>query len=190
MRDKSLQFQFPDAAAPTPPPGWLMRLFAFLERHARQIEIGAWVLLAVLVLVAAFYFGRWLLRRGRAQPEAPTVRNLSTWQPSAQQARLLLSDADALAAVSSHAEAVHLLLLVAIQEIAQRRPGLVIPSLTSREIATLPELSTLARRIFFAIALVVERRSRFGNRPLGAAEYGEQPQPSDSSPMPACSKEA
>lgn len=172
MRDTSLQFQFPDAATPAPVPNWLVRLVEFVVRHRREIEIGAWVLLALLILAAAYFLGRGLLRRGRAQPEAQADRRLQAWEPSAQQARLLLSDADDLAAAGNYSQAVHRLLLVAIQEVGQRRPGLVVPSLTSREIATLTELSALARQIFFAIALVVER-SRFGNRSLGAAEYGE-----------------
>jgi hypothetical protein len=172
MRDKSLQFQFPDFTATAAPPGWLVRLVEFLGGHRREIEIGAWMVLAVLVLAAGFYLLRWLRRRGVTPAEAPPARVLSAWQPTVQQTRLLLSDADDLAAAGRYAEAVHRLLLVAIQEIVQRRPGRVVPSLTSREIATLPELSAMAQRIFFTIALVVER-SRFGNRPLGAAEYGE-----------------
>jgi hypothetical protein len=172
MRDKSLQFQFPDATPQAPPPGWLMRLGAFLARHAREIEIGAWVLLAILVLVAIYFLVRWLMRRGRVTAAAPPAQSLRAWQPTAKEALLLLADADALAAAGRFADAVHLLLLVAIQEIGQRHPGLVAPALTSREIAGLAALSPLARRIFSIIALVVER-SRFGNRPMGPAEYAQ-----------------
>lgn len=151
-------------------PGWLIRAVDFLIRHRREIEYGALVIVVVLALVLACFLVRHLRRREAAPPASEPVR--TPWQPSAQQARLLLDDADALAAQNRFAEAVHLLLLVSIQEIADRRPGLVAPALTSREIASLPSLSPLAQKIFFAIALIVEK-SRFGNRPLAADEYAQ-----------------
>jgi hypothetical protein len=114
---------------------------------------------------------RWLIRHdfSRAADAVPS-RPLSPWQPSVRQARLLLEDADSLAAQGRFDDAVHLLLLVSIQEIGARRPGIVAPALTSREIGRLPVLSPLARQIFSGIAQVVEQ-SLFGGRAIGAAEF-------------------
>lgn len=171
MRDRSLQFQFPDADLKARPPNWLTHFFDFLARHQKPITWGLWALLAVAVLVAGWLLIRWLIRhdfssRGDAAPPRP----LSPWQPSARQARLLLEDADSLAAKGLFDEAVHLLLLVSIQEIGARRPGLVAPALTSREIARLPVLSALAQQIFSGIAQVVEQ-SLFGGRTIGESEF-------------------
>ena len=83
-----------------------------------------------------------------------------------------MRDADALAALGQFEQAAHLLLLVSIQEIGDRCPGLVLPALTSREIATLTALSPQARKVFSRIALVVER-SLFGGRALDARAYQE-----------------
>jgi hypothetical protein len=66
----------------------------------------------------------------------------------------------------------HLLLLVAIREIGDRRPGLILPALTSREIAMLDALSPTARQLFSHIALMVER-CIFGSRALSADDYAE-----------------
>src|SRR5262249_39847128 len=110
--------------------------------------------------------------RGWGQAETPPMHPLPAWQPDAVQARLLLRDADALAEQGRFADAAHLLLLVCIQELGERRPGLVLPALTSREIAHLEALSPQARRIFSQIALVVER-CLFGARPLGAGDFAQ-----------------
>ena len=171
MRDRSLQFQFPDADLNTKPPSWLTHFFDFLARHHRPIQWGLWVMVAVAVLVVAWLVVRWLVRHDFSSPaDAVPQRPLSPWQPSARQARLLLEDADSLAAQGRFDDAVHLLLLVSIQEIGARRPGTVAPALTSREIARLPVLSPLAQQIFSDIAQVVEQ-SLFGGRAIGAAEF-------------------
>jgi hypothetical protein len=170
MRDKSLQFQFPDAAPNAKPPTWLTRLLEFLAHHGREISWLGWAAVAVVVLVALWFLIVWARGRGLTVASSPAARPMAPWQPSARQARLLLKDADALAAQGRFDAAVHLLLLVSIQEIAERQQGTVTPALTSREIASLPALSVLAQRIFSAIAQVVEV-SRFGNRAIGEPEY-------------------
>jgi hypothetical protein len=171
-RDSSLQFDFPDMPDSPPPPEWPRKLAEFLAAHAGFFRILGWVLLAIIALAIAFFLIRWLMRRGWARADLPAPHPAPAWQPSTEQARLLLADADALAAAGRHADAVHLLLHVSIQEIGERRPGLVRPAFTSREIATLPALSPMARRIFFEIALVTEK-SLFGAQSLGAAEFAQ-----------------
>ena len=169
-RDTSLQFHFPDADINAKPPGWLTHLLEFLSRHGKEIGWLGWALLAIIVAVALWFLVRRLLAQNPSQKEGPAAAQMAPWQPSARQARLVLADADALAAQNRFDEAVHLLLLVSIQEIADRRHGVVTPALTSREIATLPVLSPLAQRIFSAIAQLVER-TRFAGHVLGDAEF-------------------
>jgi hypothetical protein len=170
MRDKSLQFSFPDAKPDTKPPSWLTHLVEFLRHHDKEIGWAGWALLAVLVALALWF----LIRRFRDRPPAravwPALRETAPWQPSARQARLLLRDADTLAVQGRFDEAVHTLLLVSIQEISDRQRELVTPALTSREIAALPALSALAQRIFSGIAQSVEH-SRFGGHGIGEAEF-------------------
>lgn len=169
-RDKSLQFNFPDADLNAKPPGWLTHLLEFLARHGREFKWAGWALLAVVVAVVLWYLVRWILARRSPQANMSAASRIAPWQPSARQARLVLADALALAAQGRFDEAVHLLLLVSIQDITDRRHGLVTPALTSREIATLPALSPLAQRIFAGIAQVVER-NRFAGHALGDEEF-------------------
>jgi hypothetical protein len=172
MRHHDIQFAFPDSPAETPMPGWLRRVLDFLHSHARLIDNIGWALLIIAVLVLAFFLVRHIARRGWAQAEAPPMHPLPAWQPDIVQARLLLRDADALAQQGRFEDAAHLLLLVCIQELGERRPGLVLPALTSREIAHLDALSPQARRIFSEIASVVER-CLFGGRALGAEDFAQ-----------------
>jgi hypothetical protein len=169
MRDKSLQFNFPDAAPDAKPPSWLKPLVEFLSRHGKEINWAGWTLLVILVALALWFLVRKLKdRRLSHAPSAPS--QMAPWQPGARQARLVLQDADRLAAQGRFDEAVHLLLLVSIQEIGDRQQGLVTPALTSREIAALPALTLLAQRIFSGIAQVVEH-NRFGGHAIGEAEF-------------------
>ncbi len=167
-----IQFDFPDSPAIPPTPLWLRHLLEFLGRHAAWFRWGGWILLGAVVLAIGYFLVRHLLQRGFCQADNFPVRPMPAWQPTAEQARLLLRDADALAAQNRFEEAAHLLLLVAIQEIGDRRPGLVLPALTSREIGSLDALTPQARQIFSHIAMVVER-CIFGGRSLSAIDYAE-----------------
>jgi hypothetical protein len=169
IKDRSLQFQFPQQPPVPPPPGWLVRLIEFLRAHEAWFRYGAWIGLGLLVLGVAFWLFRLWQKRGlSAAPTPPTI--MRPWQPSPERARLLLADADALAGQGRFAEAAHLLLRIAVQEIGERRPGTVTPSLTAREIATLDTLSPRARDVFASIAAVVER-CLFGGRALAQGDF-------------------
>lgn len=172
IRHRDIQFAFPDSPALPQRPLWLQRLVDFFHRQTDWPGYVGWALLAVIVLVVGYFLVRHLVRRGWAQAEAPAPHPLPAWQPDVMQARLLLRDADALAAQGRFGEAAHLLLLVCIQELGDRRPGAVVPALTSREIAHLEALSPQARRIFSHIAQVVER-CVFGARALTAEDFAE-----------------
>jgi len=96
--------------------------------------------------------------------------DIPTYQPDEETARVLLNDADELAAQGKFAEAVHAILFRSIQDIEDKRPHHVKRSLTSREIAGLSVLSPTARTGFSIIGGLVERNF-FGGRPLGAQDY-------------------
>jgi hypothetical protein len=168
LRDHTLQFTFPDAGAAPAVPTWPKRVAEFIHAHITAFKVLGWIILALIVLAVGFHLVRWLIRRTVARTSMPGPRAMPAWQPSIRQARLVLADADALAAQGYFAEAVHHLLLVSIQEIGEH--GRLPPDLTSREIAILPVLSPMAREIFSAIAQQVEY-SVFGGHDLGPGDF-------------------
>jgi hypothetical protein len=93
-------------------------------------------------------------------------------QVEASAARARLADADALAAEGRYAEAVHLLLYRSVDDIAAKRPGLVKPALTSRDLAGSRDLPQVPRGAFARIARAVEV-SLFGGQPVDADVWGE-----------------
>jgi hypothetical protein len=135
-----------------------------------------WTVLAVAAatLVALIFMrlrhGEWRLpwRRNRA-PEYIAYEQ-EEWTPEAAPVRSWLEEADALAAKGRFAEAIHHLLLRSIEDIARRRPKLVRPALTSRELSASDGIPSAARELFTAIARMVER-SLFGGREVGKADW-------------------
>ena len=97
-------------------------------------------------------------------PETPD------YQPDAETARILLADAEKLAAAGKYEEAVHAILFRTIQDIQDKRPHHVKRSLTSREISRLPILSEKAREGFSMIGRLVEN-SFFGGGTLTKVDY-------------------
>jgi len=67
-------------------------------------------------------------------------------------------------------EAAHLLLFRSIDDIEDRRPRLVRPALTARDIAALDAVPPAARGAFSQIGSAVER-SLFGGQALDAAAF-------------------
>lgn len=167
--DAAIQFDLPAARPPDPPPRWLLDL---LEAIAPYMKWVAWGLIALAGAALLYVVARRLIAnglpfgRGRTPPEAAAPE----WRPEAGPARQLLREADALAAAGQYAEAVHLLLRRSIEEIERRRPHLVRPALTSRDIAAASALPRDARRVFSGIAAIVET-SLFGGRPVDAAGW-------------------
>ncbi len=92
------------------------------------------------------------------------------WTPDATGARSWLEEADALADEGRFADAIHHLLFRSIEDIGRRRPVVVRPALTSRELAAAQGIPGRARELFAAIALLVER-SLFGGRNVGETEW-------------------
>lgn len=170
LADKSLQFDFPPAPPPPQPPEWLKALIRLLDQAAPGFKWIMWGVLAVIVAFILFLIVREVvsLRWSRKAKAAPAAA--PDWAPDAATAKALLQDADALAAGGDYAGAARALLHRSIEDLDQRRGGVVRPSLTSRDIARLDALPQAARPAFSLIAEVVER-SFFGGAGVGAADF-------------------
>ena len=190
--DPDIQFQLQRVEEPTPPE-WLIQFLRWLGRGLRPIgrffrwvdsfmpdvawaKILLWTVLAVaavtlvVVLWRGLRGGRWewpwrRRRLARAEPAEETE-----WRPEEAPARAWLEEADRLAGEGLYAQAIHHLLLRSVDDIAKRRPRLVRPSLTSRELAVAGAVPSAARDLFARIAAMVER-SLFGGRAVDAADW-------------------
>lgn len=175
--DGDIQFAPSFAKPPDPPPQWwddftrwLSEVLGSLARMLSDIwPVLSKLLLAALVIgvaallwvILAPYIADWRERRALAAPD---------WAPDQARARALLEEADALAAAGRFDEAAHLLLYRSIEDIAERRPELLRPSTTAREIGTFEALSARARSAFGVIAGHVEA-SFFACRPLDRSAW-------------------
>ncbi|HEX8625442.1 MAG TPA: DUF4129 domain-containing protein [Allosphingosinicella sp.] len=191
--DTSIQFSLQPAPPPPETPKWLRHTFEWLSDLFRPVgrffqwigsfmpdapyaRILLWTVLAAAALGFAILIyrrlseGEWRLWRRRAAAGVAVEAEEEAWAPEAAPARSWLREADALAAQGRYAEAVHHLLFRSIEDIARRRPRLVRPALTSRELAAAEALPPPARSLFARIAGLVER-SLFGGRPVEAADW-------------------
>ena len=189
--DSSIQFNLRAPDPPPQPPEWLRAFFHWLGKVLEPVGrflrwIGSFLpdapyarILLWTVLVAAAGFlgwavynrirhGEWRIRRlphGTAQVEA-----VEDWVPENEAAQSWLEQADLLARQGQYAEAIHHLLFRSVEDISRRRPNLVRPALTSRELAASQALPAKARELFAAIARLVER-SLFGGREIGEPDW-------------------
>jgi hypothetical protein len=172
LADKSLQFDFFQAPPDKPPPDWLTHLLAFLGPILKYVFWGLVIVAALLVvafIIREIVKVRW---RGRAKPFKPGAAGGLDWRPKEARARLLLAQADALAAEGRYAEAAHHLLLHSIQDVEDHRPRAIRPALTSRDIARLDAIPRQPKAAFARIAELVER-SFFGGAALDATGFAE-----------------
>ena len=196
-QDPSVQFSLPPKPPIHPPvlPEWLTSFLHWLNeglmpvRHALDwltsflpaapyartllwSVIGAAAVALLWLIVARVREGGWrsLPLRGRARMIAAIGNSEDEWAPEPTPAHAWLDEADALAERGLYAEAVHHLLLRSVEDIQRRRPQLVRPSLTSRELAAATGLPLAARDLFTGIARLVER-SLFGGRKVDADDW-------------------
>ena len=190
--DSSIQFNL--APPPSPPelPSWLRSFLDWLGKILEPIgSFLAWIasffptaayarflLWTVLALGAAALLwaiinrvqhGDWALRL----PRRASVRHVETeeeWSPEIAGVRSWLEEADALAREGRFADAVHHLLFRSIEDIASRRPKLVRPAITTRELASSQLIPARARELFSGIARLVER-SLFGGAPVNKDDW-------------------
>lgn len=164
-----LQLDFKAAPTPPPPPAWLESLFEFMGGLAPILKFVFWGGLAVGAVLIVWFVAREVL--ASRYTKAPTAAP-ADWRPDAGQARALLEEADRLAAAGRFGEAIHLLLFHSIDDLSGRRPGLVRPAFTSRDIAGLEQIPATPRDAFARIAERVER-SFFGGRAVGSDEFSQ-----------------
>jgi hypothetical protein len=183
LRDRGLQFDLPRGPSsqlrkPFTEPEWMAALGRFLATAFKQalpvlevvFKVGVVVAVAaVIFLILREVAGVRFARRRRPPTRRPTPAD---WRPEAWKAKALLEDADRLAAAGAYDEAAHLILYRSIEDIEGRRPRLLRPALTARDIAALESLPGPARAAFAAIAARVEA-SYFGGRRLGSEAFAE-----------------
>lgn len=174
-----IQTAFPPPPPPPPPtPEWLKSLLQgigdFFEWSAPAAKPLMWIAVALILLFLLYHFvpafARWVdnMRFGRKGDGGEADDHIG--QVEAGAARALLAEADALAAEGRFAEAVHLLLYRSVEDIEGRRPGLVKPAMTSRDLAEAHDLPSVARGAFSRIARAVEI-SLFGGRSIDAGAW-------------------
>lgn len=191
--DSAIQFNLPPSPQPAKPPAWLEALDRWLAKvlapvgrflqwlfsfipDAAYARFLLWTVIAIgaAVMLWALYnrlrHGEWRLRPPRlaAAGDVPEEE----WAPEESGARSWLEEADALAREGRYAEAIHHLLFRSIDDITNRRPALVRPALTSRELAASQSIPAHARNLFAGIARLVER-SLFGGRPVNEGDWLE-----------------
>jgi len=171
LRDPSIQFHFDAAPTPPQPPIWLVALLQAigkaLQGLAQPLGYLLWAVLILGVISILVFLGRDLLAppKLRASKALGALDREAAWRPDRAVARALLEDADRLAAAGQFTQAAHVLLFRSIDEVRSRAPHLIAPSLTSRDIARLPEIPAAPRSAFGKISDVVEQ-AVFGRRPV------------------------
>lgn len=175
-----IQTAFPPPEPPPSMPEWLKALFdgigSFFRWSAPAAMPLLWIAAALLAAFLLYHFvpafRRWIddlpfLRKARDDGAADDIG-----LAEAGAARALLAEADALAAEGRFSEAVHLLLYRSVEDIEGRRPGLVKPAMTSRELSEARDLPSVARDAFSRIARAVEI-SLFGGRSIDAGAWDQ-----------------
>jgi hypothetical protein len=166
LGDGAIQFDLPDPRPPQPEIDFIS-LGPLLE-IAFWLAVAGIVAFLLYLIVPRLIGARWAIRfRGEKEERAGDA-----WRPEAAEARELLGEADALAAAGRYSEAAHLILFRSIEDIDEKRPDLVRPALTSRDIAALEAIPGGPRSAFARIAMMVER-SLFAQRPLGASDWND-----------------
>lgn len=170
LKHSDLQFNLPGYQEPTPP-AWLKWLGDALSKAGPELRWMFWSVVAALAALVLYILVRQAMKlrwRPRVKDDAQAAQPV--WRPAPDKARLLLADADGLAARGDFAGAVHLLLLRSIQDIEERFPRLVRPAFTSREIGRLDQIPSNARTTFAGIARVVEA-SLFAGSAVNQEEF-------------------
>ena len=192
LRDRSLQFDFTAIKPPDLPhlPAWLKAVGEFLAKAFTAAfpvlkvlfwaGVAAAIVLILWLILREFYGVRWPGRR-RARAARPTPAD---WRPDPRRARALLENADRLAEQGRFDQAVRLILHRSIDDIDDRRPRLVRPALTARDIAGLEAVPPPARQAFMQMAAVVEF-SAFAGQPIGRAAFDQCRQAYEAFAFPA-----
>lgn len=139
---------------------------------ARLLQFLLWGVVAVGAVLTVVALARELWRPSDqaelADPELDPARRAAAADAAIIQRPL--GDADELARRGEYAEAIHVLLLRTLQELARSASVRVERSHTSREILARVPLRSDAREALFDLITAVEL-THFGDEPAGAADY-------------------
>jgi hypothetical protein len=183
--DPSVQFNLTTAPADPETPQWLKAVLEWLGHALEPVgrflkwigsfmpdapvaRILLWGVLAIAILAILWSVyerirtGEWRMPSLRRASLSEPVLD-EDWAPEALPAVEWLREADALAEQGRFAEAIHHLLFRSIEDISRKRPDVVRPALTSREISASAGIPGQARELFVGIVRLVER-SLFGGR--------------------------
>jgi hypothetical protein len=166
LGDATIQFDLPAPEPPPEPPQWIGGMLPVMQ-VIFWVAVAAFVLFIVYAIASRLAGRDWTWRR-KTREEAPDL----SWRPEAGEARELLGEADALAAQGLYSEAARLILHRSIEDIDDKRPDLVRPALTSRDICALEAIPGRPRSAFARIAAMVER-SLFAGRPLVSGDWAD-----------------
>jgi hypothetical protein len=169
VADSSIQFDL-QSYVPPHAPSWLRSLWDDLQAGAPFFRILFWIGVAALATFIVYVIVRRLSGREWRWWRGGETEAQRDWRPAEAPARQLLAEADGLAARGLFSEAARLLLFRSVADIDARRPDLIRPALTSRDIAALPMIPERPRGAFARIAAAVER-ALFARRPLGADDW-------------------
>ena len=169
LADDTIQFDLP-AYVPPKPPEWAKPLGDLLSGVAPYMTYIFWgvvIIGAAIIAFLVFLEARGIAWRLPWRKPAGEAKAEIEWRPDAGTAKVLIAEADALAARGEYDEAVHLLLRRSVADIAARLPDFLRPSLTARDIAGHRTLPSGARGAFAEMARIVEA-GLFARRPVGA----------------------
>jgi hypothetical protein len=169
LADDNIQFTM-EQFRPEPPPAWLKPLIDAIVAAWPVLRVLFWIGIGALALFLLYQLAKRLSGERWPWPGTGAQTSADEWRPEEGPARALLAEADRIAAQGHFDEAAHLLLFRSIEDIDARRPRLLQPALTSRDIALAPDLPDEPRRAFQSIVLMVER-SLFGGRRLARPDW-------------------
>lgn len=159
-----IQFVPSERTKPPELPQWWQDFLNWLDGLFSPVVegiAGIWPMVRILLLVllaAGVLTLIWVILTPYAEQwRGRKPADQDSWQPEPDHARALLADAEALAAAGRFEQAVRLLLHRSIADIEDRRPDLLRPSSTAREIERFDRLPDAARTMFAVIAGQVER---------------------------------
>lgn len=172
--DEDIQFVAAKPEPPEEPPQWWTDFLEWLQDvlgPVAEVVVEFWPVLRILLLVllaAGILTLLWIIVAPYVEEwrNRPATDRSEEWRPEQGAARKLLEEAEALAAQGRFKDAVHLLLFRSIEDIERRRPDILRPSSTSREIGRFESLPENARNMFAVIAREVEQ-GIFAGAPIG-----------------------
>jgi len=176
MADPSFQFAWEAPPPLPPPPSWFVAVLRVighgLEVASPFIKFGLWGLLIIAAVGVALALGRQLLiPAGRNQrPASHSPSSPANASKAAEIAIARLEEADRLAAEGLYADAAHVLLLRGVADVEHSRAAGIQTSLTTREIAALPDFPPRPRAAFALIARVAEH-ALFGGAQIDADRW-------------------